>query len=59
VTLEDGGLAVTGLDAAAIGDVAQAQGAAVHELQVRRSSLEDAYVDVTEKDVAYRAGVES
>jgi ABC-2 type transport system ATP-binding protein len=59
VTREDGGLAVSGRDAAAIGDVARSEGVAVHELRVRRPSLEDAYVDVTEKDVAYRAGVES
>jgi ABC-2 type transport system ATP-binding protein len=59
VTAEDGGLAVTGLDAAAIGDVARAEGVAVHELLERRSSLEDAYVNVTEQDVTYRAGAAS
>jgi ABC-2 type transport system ATP-binding protein len=59
VTARDGGLAVTGLAAGEVGDLALAAGVAVHELVIRRASLEDAYVDVTEKAVDYRAGADS
>src|SRR5215472_6412142 len=37
----DGGLAVTGLDAAAIGDLARAHGITLHELTPRHASLEE------------------
>jgi ABC-2 type transport system ATP-binding protein len=59
VTAQDGGLSVTGLAAPAVGDLALAAGVAVHELVIRQASLEDAYVDVTEKSVEYKAGAES
>jgi ABC-2 type transport system ATP-binding protein len=49
------GLAVTGLDAAAIGDLALAHRIAVHELTPRHASLEDAYLDLTAASVEYRA----
>jgi ABC-2 type transport system ATP-binding protein len=58
VTAEtDGGLAVTGLDAAAIGDVAREHGIAVHELTPRHASLEEAYMELTRDSVEYRADV--
>jgi ABC-2 type transport system ATP-binding protein len=43
----DGGFAVTGLDAPAIGDLAAGHGIAVHELVPRHGSLEQAYLDLT------------
>jgi ABC-2 type transport system ATP-binding protein len=50
----DGGLAVTGLDAPAIGDLAADHGIAVHALIPRSASLEDAYLDLTGESVEYR-----
>ena len=52
----DGGLAVTGLDAPAIGDLAAGHGIAVHELVPRHASLEQAYLDLTGDSTDYRAG---
>ncbi|MBV9451104.1 MAG: ATP-binding cassette domain-containing protein [Streptosporangiaceae bacterium] len=54
----DGGLAVTGMDAPAIGDLALEHRIAVHELTPRRASLEEAYMDITRDSVEYRAGLE-
>jgi ABC-2 type transport system ATP-binding protein len=51
-----GGLAVTGLDAPAIADLAAANGIAVHELVPRQPSLEQAYLDLTAASTDYRAG---
>ena len=53
----DGGLAVTGLDAAAIGEVAREHGIALHELTPRHASLEEAYMELTHDSVEYRADV--
>ena len=53
---DDGALVVTGLDAAAIGDLAAAHGIAVHALVPRQASLEDAYLDLTEENTDYRGG---
>ena len=53
---DDGGLAVTGLDAPAIGDLAASRGIAVHELAPRQPSLEQAYLDLTAASTDYRAG---
>ena len=50
----DAGLAVTGMDASAIGDLALEHGIAVHELTPRRASLEQAYLDITGDSVEYR-----
>ena len=48
VTAEpDGGLAVTGLEAAAIGEVAREHGIALHELTPRHASLEEAFMELT------------
>jgi ABC-2 type transport system ATP-binding protein len=44
----DGALVVTGLEPAAIGDAAAACGIGVHELTVRRASLEEAYLRATD-----------
>jgi ABC-2 type transport system ATP-binding protein len=52
---EDGGLAVTGLDAPAIGDLAAEHGIAVHALIPRSPSLEEAYLDLTGESTDYRA----
>jgi ABC-2 type transport system ATP-binding protein len=51
----DGGLAVTGMDAPAIADLASGHGIGVHELTPRRASLEDAYLDITKDSVEYHA----
>ena len=55
VTPEDGGLAVTGMAAAAIGDLAATHGIAVHQLITRHASLEEAYLDLTGTSTEYRA----
>jgi len=52
----DGGLAVTGMDAPAIADLAARHGIAVHELVPRPASLEQAYLDLTGDSTDYRAG---
>jgi len=51
---DDGALVVTGLDAAAIGDLAAGDGIAVHALVPRQASLEDAYLDLTGESTDYR-----
>jgi len=59
VTAEDGGgLAVTGLAAAAVGDLAAAHGIAVHELVTRRASLEQAYLDATTAAADYQSAAD-
>jgi ABC-2 type transport system ATP-binding protein len=55
VTAEDGGLAITGLDAPAIADLAAQHGIAVHELMPRQPSLEQAYLDLAGSSTDYRA----
>jgi ABC-2 type transport system ATP-binding protein len=52
---EDGGLAVTGLDAPAVGDLAAEHGIAVHALIPRSASLEEAYLDLTGESTDFRA----
>ncbi|RZS36574.1 ABC-2 type transport system ATP-binding protein [Herbihabitans rhizosphaerae] len=51
----DGELAVRGMDAVAIGDLALRAGIAVHELTPRSASLEEAYMELTDESVEYRA----
>jgi len=51
----NGGLAVTGMHAPAIADLAAAHGIAVHELVPRQPSLEQAYLDLTAESTEYRA----
>ncbi len=52
-TAGDGGLAVTGLDAPAIADLAAQHAIPVHELTPRHATLEQAYLDLTEGSVDY------
>ena len=54
---DDGALVVTGLDAAAVGDLAAEHGIAVHALVPRQASLEDAYLDLTGDSTDYRGGL--
>ncbi len=51
----DGGLAVTGMDAAAVGDLAAEHGIALHALVPRQASLEEAYLDLTGESTDYRS----
>jgi ABC-2 type transport system ATP-binding protein len=53
---EDGALVVTGLDAAAVGELAASHGLALHALIPRQASLEDAYLDLTGESTDYRGG---
>jgi ABC-2 type transport system ATP-binding protein len=48
-----GGLAVSGMDAPAIADLAAGHGIGVHELTPRHASLEEAYLDITKDSVEY------
>jgi ABC-2 type transport system ATP-binding protein len=52
---DDGALAVTGLDAPAIGDLAAEHGIAVHALIPRTASLEEAYLDLTGEATEFHA----
>jgi ABC-2 type transport system ATP-binding protein len=52
----DDALAVTGMEAPAIADLASEHRIAVHELATRHASLEQAYLDLTGESVEYRAG---
>jgi ABC-2 type transport system ATP-binding protein len=57
VTAEpDGALTITGLDAAAVGDLAAAHGLALHELTPRRASLEEAYMELTQDSLEFSGG---
>ena len=56
---EDGGLAVTGLDAPAVGDLAAEHGIAVHALIPRSASLEEVYLDLTGESTDFRAASSS
>jgi ABC-2 type transport system ATP-binding protein len=51
----DGALAVTGLDAPAIGDLAAEHGVPLHALVPRTASLEEAYLDLTGESTDFRA----
>jgi ABC-2 type transport system ATP-binding protein len=51
----DGALAVSGLPAAQIGAVAADAGITVLELATEQASLEDAFVDLTQDAVEFRA----
>ena len=56
VQTEDGALAVTGMDAARVGDLAAAHRIALHELTPQRASLEEAFFELTEDSVEYHGG---
>ena len=51
----DGLIEVTGLDAAAIGELAAAQGLVLHELSPQRASLEEAFMELTSDSVDFHA----
>ncbi|HEX5140797.1 MAG TPA: ATP-binding cassette domain-containing protein [Dehalococcoidia bacterium] len=51
----DGGLDVTGMEAAQIGELALALGIPLHELSPQRGSLEEAFIELTQEDVQYQA----
>jgi ABC-2 type transport system ATP-binding protein len=55
-TETDGALAITGITAAAIGDLAGANGIYLHELSPQEVSLEEVYMELTHDSVEYRAG---
>jgi ABC-2 type transport system ATP-binding protein len=55
VTEPDGGLAVSGLDADAIGQIAADHRIPVRELVTRYASLEEAYLELTGESVDHRA----
>jgi ABC-2 type transport system ATP-binding protein len=50
-----GGLAVRGISAASIGDLAAAHGIALHQLVTRQPSLEEAFMELTKDTVDYQA----
>jgi ABC-2 type transport system ATP-binding protein len=52
-------MAVTGLDAPAIADLAYRYAIPVHELTPRTATLEQAYLDLTETSTEYRTGTPS
>ncbi|MEY2565649.1 MAG: type transport system ATP-binding protein [Actinomycetota bacterium] len=51
----DGALAVTGISAAAIGELAAEHHLALHELSPQEASLEEAYMELTRDSVDYRS----
>jgi len=51
--INDEGLRVSGLSAAAIGDLAFGAGVAVHELTPERASLEEVFMELTQDSVEY------
>jgi len=53
---DDGAYLVTGTTAEAIGDFAAHHGVPLHELTPVRSSLEDAYLELTKDEVEYHSG---
>ncbi|WP_106179141.1 ABC transporter ATP-binding protein [Prauserella shujinwangii] len=53
---DDGTLTVSGMDSDAIGELAFATGATLHELSPRRGSLEEAFMQLTGEAVEYHAG---
>jgi ABC-2 type transport system ATP-binding protein len=50
-----GGLSVSGADAAAIGDLAAAHGIPLHQLISQSASLEEAFMELADDSVVYRA----
>jgi ABC-2 type transport system ATP-binding protein len=53
--ISDNLIEVSGLDAAAIGELAAANGAVLHELTPQRASLEEAFMELTSDTVEYHA----
>jgi ABC-2 type transport system ATP-binding protein len=52
---EDGALAVTGMEATTVGELAASQGIVLHELVTREPSLEEAFMSMTRDAVYYQA----
>ena len=52
----DGALAITGISASAIGDLAGTNGIILHELSPQEVSLEEVYMELTHDSVEYRSG---
>jgi ABC-type multidrug transport system, ATPase component len=52
---DDGAIRVTGMEAAAIGDLAAAEGIAVHELVTEHASLEEVFMELTRDSVEFHA----
>src|SRR5690606_4332849 len=55
VTRHDDELRVQGIDAPSIGEIVAAHSLVLHELTLVRSSLEDAFMDLTADSVEYHA----
>lgn len=53
ITEPDGALSVRGMQAAAIGDLAAAQGITLHELAPHAASLEEAFMELTESSIDF------
>jgi ABC-2 type transport system ATP-binding protein len=53
ITQVDGGIEVTGLTAAQIGDVARDRRISLHELTPKQASLEEAFMDMTRDEVEF------
>ena len=53
----DGGIEVTGLTAAQIGDAARDLGIALHELTPQQASLEEAFMDMTRDEVEFHTHI--
>ncbi len=53
--LPEDAIEVTGLDAAAIGELATANGIVLHELTPQKASLEEAFMELTSDSVEYHA----
>ena len=54
--LPGGGLEVTGLTSADVGDLASVHGIALHELTPQTASLEEAFMELTNESVEFRGG---
>src|SRR5947209_2495059 len=52
---EDGALLVNKTEAAAIGELAAANGIVLHELSPQRGSLEEAFMELTREDVQFHS----
>ncbi|MFN0148259.1 MAG: ATP-binding cassette domain-containing protein, partial [Dehalococcoidia bacterium] len=55
ISWDDGALIVTGMEAAAIGNLAAAHRIELSELATRRASLEAAFMELTQNSLEYRA----
>ena len=55
--IENGALQVTGLDCAAVGELAALHRVVLHELSPRAASLEEAFMELTKDSVDFRPEV--